>query len=309
MCPRRQGYTLIELLVVIAIIAVLLGLLLPAVQKVREAASRMACTNNLKNLGLALHNFHDTSGAFPPGSVVGPFPQGGVMAPVNHGWGPYILPYIEQEALARRYHWDLDFSHPDNQPAITTQLKVFQCPSVEPNRLTPFPVGPNGAAYPGAQGACSDYSPTGAVHSVLWNSGLVDQGGGRFGAMPVNAMVRLTDFPDGTSHTTLVAEDAGRPQLWQAGKQVPGGIAYAGAWAARGNMIYIRGSTPDGLTKVGPCAINCTNYLEVYSFHPGGANILFADGSVHFLKAGMDIRIFARLVTRAGGEVVSDNDY
>src|SRR5262249_42157794 len=104
---RRSGFTLIELLVVIAIIAVLIGLLLPAVQKVREAANRMKCTSNLHNIGLALHHFENARGKFPPGEVIGPFPEGGITVPgLRRGWGPYLLPFLEQEALARLFHSD-----------------------------------------------------------------------------------------------------------------------------------------------------------------------------------------------------------
>src|ERR1700730_18149665 len=111
---RRQGFTLIELLVAIAIIAILIGLLVPAVQKVREAANRMACSNNLKQIGLALHNYHDAHGRFPPGGVIGPFSQAGfsISAGVKHGWALFLLPYIEQQALADRYRWDVPFNDP-----------------------------------------------------------------------------------------------------------------------------------------------------------------------------------------------------
>src|SRR5437660_888556 len=141
MCPprlsgRRRGFTLIELLVVIAIIAVLIGLLVPAIQKVREAASRMRCANNLKNLGLAVHHYHGDHGKFPPGAVgpVGPsFPQYAGLK--NHALGTYLLPYLEQQALASRYRWDVSWFDPPNQPVVNTQLKIWQCPSAEADRI------------------------------------------------------------------------------------------------------------------------------------------------------------------------------
>src|SRR5262245_58062841 len=115
---RRRGFTLIELLVVIAILAVLIGLLLPAVQQIREAANRVACANNLKQLGLALHNYHGDYGKFPPGAV-GPFASLPRFAGLkHHGLGTYLLPYLEQSALARQYSWDVSWFDPPNQPAV-----------------------------------------------------------------------------------------------------------------------------------------------------------------------------------------------
>ena len=102
----------------------------------------------------------------------------------------------------------------------------------------------------------------------------------------------------------MLTECAGRPRLWRAAGRFRGTTSTGGVWVG-GTLIFGQGSTPDGVTQPGPCAINCTNNREVYSFHPGGANAVFADGSVHFLKANIDIRIFARLVTRAGGEVAT----
>jgi prepilin-type N-terminal cleavage/methylation domain-containing protein/prepilin-type processing-associated H-X9-DG protein len=301
MIPKRQGFTLIELLVVIAIIAVLVGLLLPAVQKVREAANRMKCANNLKQLGLGLHNFHDAHGKFPPGQVAGPFPEAGVTNAVNHGWGPFILPFIEQQALADRYHWDVRVYDPANLPVVSTQLKLFQCPSAEPNRF--YTAGPSG------DGACGDYAPTWYVESVLVEAGLTPQPRDQNGVLQPNHMTRLSEITDGTSQTILLTEDAGRPRLWRMGRSGPDQTVEGDPWAAFNSGIILQGSTADGTMRPGPCAINCTNEREVYSFHPAGANAVFADGSVHFLRASMSIRVLAALVTRAGGESVSASDY
>ncbi len=305
MIQPRKAFTLIELLVVIAIIAVLIGMLLPAVQKVREAANRMACTNNLKNLGLALHHFENTRGKFPPGQVTGPLPEAGVTNAVNHGWGPFILPFIEQQVLADRYRWDVSVPDPLNQPVITTQLKIFQCPTPEANRF--YTAGPS-STY-GGKSACGDYAPTWQVDPVLVKLGLIDPVPNYQGVMPPLVMTRLRDITDGTTNTILLTEDAGRPQQWVLGKPGPDQVIQGGPWAAYNSGIILMGFDLNTQTRPGSCAINCTNEREVYSFHPGGANAVFADGSVHFLRANIDIRVLARLITRAGGEVVSDGDY
>src|SRR5262245_11392858 len=133
---RRPAYTLIELLVVIAIITVLVGLLLPAVQKVRAAAARATCVNNLKQAGRALHRHHSVQGIFPPARV-GPDPWPSPKVPANsyHSCWPFLLPYIEQEALYRKYRFDVSWFHALNQDAVSTQLPVLQCPSAEANRV------------------------------------------------------------------------------------------------------------------------------------------------------------------------------
>jgi prepilin-type N-terminal cleavage/methylation domain-containing protein/prepilin-type processing-associated H-X9-DG protein len=301
---RSSAFTLIELLVVIAIIAVLIGLLLSAVQQVREAANRMACANNLKQLGLALHGFHDVNGKFPPSKInPGPFPEAGVTAAVRHGWGVFILPFIEQTALAQQYHWNLVFYDAGNQPVASKQLKIMQCPSAEPDRYY------TDSNWSPGQGACTDYAPSQAVDSVLADMGLIDAVGNYRGVMSLNSMTRVGDITDGTSNTLLLAEDAGRPRQWFAGQAGEDQTIYGGPWVGDQNSIVVKGAASDGLSRPGPCALNCSNDHEIYSFHAGGANTVFADGSVHFLGAGMNIRVLARLVTRAGREVVSSNDY
>ena len=155
----------------------------------------------------------------------------------------------------------------------------------------------------------------GSIDPGLELSGLIDPSRGPRdprgyleGVLPINAARRLADVLDGSSHTILIAECAGRPQLWQGRRVVPNVWLTGGPWASR-NLLWCRGATPDGTGFFGPCAVNCTNDREVYSFHPSGANAVFADGHVQFLLATIDIRVFARLVTRAGGEVVSAGDF
>ncbi len=298
----RKAFTLIELLVVIAIIAVLIGMLLAAVQKVREAANRMACSNNLKQIGLAMQQFHDAYGKFPPGVVNGTVRELGITASVEHGTMPFLLPYLEQQNLANQYDRNLNWFDAKNQPVAKTPLGVVQCPSAESNRTeTDFD-----HMVDGKVAACSDYAGIREVHKALLDSGYVDKPANPASVMQINVMVRLADVTDGASNTILFAEDAGRPQLWHKGQLVSGEKITGGPWAGR-NLIW--GTPPDAVQPPWPCAINCSNHREVYSFHPGGANAVFADGSVHFLKAGMRLRVLARLVTRAGGEVVSADEF
>jgi prepilin-type N-terminal cleavage/methylation domain-containing protein len=294
---RRRGFTLVELLVVIAIIAVLIGILLPAVQQVRAAAHRIECANHLKQLGLALLEYEKANRQFPPGQLDGPPGR-------NHGWALFILPYIEQQPLYNLYRWDLWSADPLNQPVVARQLPIFQCPAApEQDRFMTFFVFQNNG-----KGACGDYAPTLSVDPILVTQGLIAPLAEYWGVLVPNQMTRLCQITDGTSNTLLLTEDAGRPRLWQAGKPGDDQTVIGGPWQAYNNPIIVKGSQFDGTGAWGPCAINCTNDRAVYSFHAVGANAVFADGSVHVLPASMSIRVLAALVTRAGGEVVPASD-
>jgi len=302
----RRGFTLIELLVVIAIISILIGLLLPAVQKVRAAAARMACTNNMKQIGLALHNYHEVNGRFPP-SGTGPVPPDPSTPPkfANHGPWPFVLPYLEQDAVYQLYRFDRHWFDPVNEPARVKHLRILQCPSAKQDRVGQGTVDPANPAV----GACTDYAPTQRVDAMLVQSGFISSPADFSGVMcgelewPVmKVTARIEDISDGKSQTIMVTEDAGRPAAWRMGQSFPGYVK-GGPWASGPNSIVLRGYNPESGQYGGPCAINCTNDKEVYSFHTGGANAVFADGSVRFLKSSISIQTLAALITRAGGEV------
>ena len=304
----RHAFTLIELLVVIAIIAVLLGLLLPAVQKVREAAARASCQNNLKQLGLACLNYESSQQRFPNSNT---------PAPPWHGWPASVLPQLEQESIRNQLALNANWYDNANAATRSAQVKTFLCPSAAGNRLGQSAV-PGVAGSPFA-GAAWDYTnvsvvavallaqlgyPDGPAFSNVWRGVMSSQG---------SSIAQITD---GLSNTILIAEDANRPEYWVKGKRVldlappfgsggPGQVT-GGLWADHQKGFGIEGTSPDGFTLVGECPVNCTNAYEIYAFHSLGANIALADGSVRFLRQSVSIRTLAALATRSGGEIPAD---
>jgi prepilin-type N-terminal cleavage/methylation domain-containing protein/prepilin-type processing-associated H-X9-DG protein len=305
---RRSAFTLIELLVVIAIIAVLIGLLLPAVQKVREAAAKAQCQNNLHQIGVALHNYENNYKAFPPGRTTGAVSIA-PMGNAHHSWTAAILPYIEQQNVYSIYKYNVDWNNPANYPAIQTQIAIFNCPSTVPGQRTDNTTSSNPA--------CGDYSTISEVHfqvciNCFGYPNYTNKTGDsrQIGALVKDARTRMTDIKDGASNTILVAECAGRPDLYISGgvkgdPSIPGWKQ--GGWADEGAPFSIDGSNDDG-SILGPCALNCSNNSEIYSFHRGGANVCFADGSVRFLTQGMNICTLAAISTRGGRELYDPND-
>jgi prepilin-type N-terminal cleavage/methylation domain-containing protein/prepilin-type processing-associated H-X9-DG protein len=312
----RSAFTLVELLVVIAIIGVLVALLLPAVQAAREAARRTQCANNLRQLSLAAHNFHDTYGKLP--SSVRP----AGLTPLPRIAGLTLsLPFIEQSNVYNVYDQAKNWFDPANLPVTSKQIPSYLCPSTpEPKRLDGVPEN-----SPWTQiVAVTDYSPVIGVDQRLLSARLVDQAGS--GMLPKNGDPRMADVTDGLSNTIMYGESAGRPYVYRRGQKfgsLPTDRLNAGGWSRPASDFSIDGSSFDGATFPGPCPLNCTNgeavgsafphpyygsegTAEAYAFHPGGANFGLGDGSVRFISQTINIREFARLVTRAGGEVVSD---
>ena len=304
---RRQAFTLVELLVVIAIIGILIALLLPAVEKVRESAARTQCQNNLKQLTLAYHEYEGIYKALPPSYITDQTKPA--------GWGIYLLTYLDQDQLFKMYNFDAPFFFDDpafgimNQTISNTQLKVFQCPTT-PDRPDPYSYTFSFPGYPSItwQASPSDYSPVQNVSQPLATFLGSSQSTGQLnGPLQPDTGTRMAQVTDGTSNTILLAEIAGKNLLWQAGRYtgqpLSGFFGGEGGWAdATSGASALYGSSSDGTVFPGSCGINCSNDYGFYSFHTNGANMAFVDGSIRFLSNNVDILTLAALVTAAGGD-------
>ena len=299
---RSLGFTLVELLVVITIIGILIALLLPAVQAAREAARRVSCQNNLKQLALALQQYHEKVGRFPPVTVSSPY---------DHTWVPMILSHIEQEALAMQYRWDKNWKNQANQPVITTRLQVLLCPSAEGT-------GRVDDIGSGKKAATSDYSSPSGVSNELKQKGFIPPIKDVRGIMGPNRATPMARIHDGSSNTIILAEDAGRPEHWTrlgpgpnnsnngcGNFNVSDGRVRGAGWADTAMAVPLHGFMGSGLKCNGPCAVNCTNNNETFAFHPGGANVGFADGRVQFIAQSVSIKTYAALITMSGTEVIA----
>jgi prepilin-type N-terminal cleavage/methylation domain-containing protein/prepilin-type processing-associated H-X9-DG protein len=308
----RVGFTLIELLVVIAIIAILIGLLIPAVQKVRDAAARTQCQNNLKQLGLAAQNYHDANQVFPPGYLTTqPYSDGATDTAPGWGWGAYLLPFLEQDNLFRQLNLALPVA---SSPAITSRVGVFVCPA----DLAPpgaFAV-PDDFGNPVATAAPSSYA------GCIGGDESDTTGPDGQGVLYRNSRTRLTDITDGTSSTILAGERAWANANGVWAGAIGGGVCRRGP--ANPNPGSGSASLPAAALVLAHSHLNnattdTDSGLDDFSSrHTGGANFVFADGSVHFIRsipgdtlAGYtpDSIAFQALGTRAGGEVPQGLDY
>jgi prepilin-type N-terminal cleavage/methylation domain-containing protein/prepilin-type processing-associated H-X9-DG protein len=287
---RPSGFTLIELLVVIAIIGVLIALLLPAVQRAREAARRIQCVNNLKQMGIALHSYHDAHGCLPSGyTYVERFTWGGF------GWATMILPGVEQKPLFNAANFDLPLWSDANTTVATTAINFYLCPSDETSQgrfLNRDPYQYAMASYVGSFGPGDlDVTPE-----------------DRRGLFSRNSRTRFAEVTDGLSQTLAVGErHNGKFErvIGSAGhvfaETVWVGAIMEGYTDAHGHTtLFVAGHTPTSPSF---------DDQDAASRHDGGTNFAFGDGSVHFLKNTIDLSVYQSLSTRAGGEVISSDSF
>lgn len=359
---RRPAFTLIELLVVIAIIAILIALLVPAVQKVREAAARTQCINNMKQFGLGMHSYHDSNKHLPFwGFDFAVAPTGNKLGNQTQGHSAFtmILPFLDQTTVFESFKQDLSvidarswppsyavpLGAPPGNPAASVSLNLFLCPSAPPTSVDYQP-------YFTSQGvpnlgpfvlARSDYSCVRGYHQNFRSScatsspvpvstgTAVEQdyrGVFNFGRMNNGRLeggkVTMVGITDGTSNTMLIAESAGRHQVYGNGAPVtpntPGAVGWTlnAAIADYNSAIRIRGHAVNLANAANPlgrdgscCAVNCTNgnstaEYQIYSFHSGVANVLRADGTVNGLSASVSSGVVAAMASRAGNDLFSE---
>jgi prepilin-type N-terminal cleavage/methylation domain-containing protein/prepilin-type processing-associated H-X9-DG protein len=301
---KRHGFTLIELLVVIAIIGTLMGLLLPAVQRIRETASRLRCKNNLKQIGLALHGYHDRLGSLPPGYQSQVALDNSDLGP-GWGWAALLLADLEQDNLKKQIRFDLQISDPANATVRVAQLAIFICPS-EQNRDIFTVVDASG--NPICEVARGNYT---AMNGVL---GVTSDAWDNNGAFIRNRGRRLTDITDGLSNTLFVGERASymSDSTWTGA--VTTGVVPAIRYPNPADQLANAEGAPALILSHGSRDHIPNNSLvfdadATSSFHISGVNFLFGDGSVHNVSNAINGLVYEGLLTRAGGEPVQGGDY
>lgn len=334
--PARRAFTLIELLVVIAIIAILIGLLLPAVQKVREAASRAKCQNNMKQIGIGIQAFHDGNERLPPGAAR----DAGVFGTGN-GWGSswmvWLLPYVEQDALFRQWQFNGNsgWVNANNRNIEVTPISVYECPSSSLPELCTSP--------PGSPRMLGDYvAIAGATNGALTGTGYTDgsriynggtstaccnpgQVAGNGGMIP-NGKLKLLSLRDGTSNTMMVSEQGeflttanGTQVDWRAGG--PHGFAmgannsgipanFSDRAFNTTTVRYAINQTDGWADGAGDCStgvcVNTGGNTPLRSAHTGGVNAVYGDGSVRFLRDSLPLSTLALIAVRDDGRVIPE---
>ncbi|GAC1339884.1 MAG: DUF1559 domain-containing protein [Isosphaeraceae bacterium] len=338
---RGGGFTLIELLVVISIIGVLVGLLLPAVQAAREAARKMQCANNMKQIGLAIHNYESSQGCVPSGYLSSRVPLTSFGVPgynpdpstFDNGpgwaWLSLILPNVEQGPLYSAINFNLPTWVADNATAVTVQLNVYNCPSannpsptcemVDAN-LTPLPVANQFFARANYQYNMGWNDTTIAPANTNYDDPIL----GCNGPLYRNSRVKFSGVTDGLSNTVFAGEKT--PFLADATWVgiIPGYRHFAyNAFASAGTGgIGVNYDYPGAILSAhsgpslyeSPVVIHPPNSPlghtdEMYSLHPGGSNVLLGDGSVRFIKETINLRVWQALCSRNGGEVINADDF
>jgi prepilin-type N-terminal cleavage/methylation domain-containing protein len=329
---RRSAFTLIELLVVIAIIAILIGLLLPAVQKVREAANRSKCQNNLKQIGIGIHNYADTYKGLPPvaydnallADQTPTFPKqlSEIPGQLPRSMFFLILPYIEQGNLLYQFDQTKDWRDTVNRQLITNPMPIYLCPSSGPKDRRRHFTAPASLGGGRVEGTVSDYKTFPRIRSginttTLLSATVISNWGA---ALQPNIHTPIPTVTDGTSNTALVFECGGGPTAYRLGS--PSTVPTAAAdptwtdssqnWADhRTHDVFDGSDSRDGASEntaasrpFRTLAINGTNDGEPYGWHPNGLNLLVGDGSVRYLNQSVTVGTVAALITRANGEVM-----
>ena len=334
---RRRGFTLIELLVVIAIIAILIALLVPAVQKVRDAAARTQCANNLKQCGLALHGYHDTAKRMPPGSSadIAPWktPPTAADALWGSSWMVFILPYVDQTALSNSWQFSgqSGWQNASNNAMIKGfTIQSYRCPATSLPILNPY-----STILPGAGGVGIMYTTYVAISGSTADAQLKTYGTNIMSEQGVlfhNSKVKIDQISDGTSNTIMVGEQSNHL------RNAANGIVLGGALGGP-SPIAVTSAGPDGwiqgcrintnsvglndvvyncatiryqintigLTTASPgCSDNVGNNIPLSSMHPGGCHLLFADGTVRFWPNSTSLQILSGAACRNDGQTFSD---
>jgi prepilin-type N-terminal cleavage/methylation domain-containing protein/prepilin-type processing-associated H-X9-DG protein len=300
----RRGFTLIELLVAISIVGILFAMLLPAVQAAREAARRAGCANNLKQLGLALHGYHDALGSFPMGYVAARDPDPYQTTP-GWGWAAMILPHLEQSSLVNTANFSLPVERPDNLTTRITDVGAFICPADR-----------NPGRYVAAR---ADGTPVGLFqtnsYAACYGAGLAidDQPGSGNGIFRRNFVVRLADILDGTDNTIALGERGAclvrTPWVGAPSQAVssftPNSSVQGYPDGALGHGAELVVAHVDEILFNGPG----TGPDDFYSPHPVGGNFVFADGSVRFVRDTIALPVLRALCTRAQGEIIGADAY